>query len=173
MFINPLRAAGWPAHRDTEPAWRGGAPIERDARGFDEEFGCQPGDHDFVALRAAFRATGGIARGADLACTLAQRRRGDIASLARLIVGAEIFSFEWDDTFWVPMFQFVPGALAVKPGPRQVLAELSRVYDGWTLAVWFARPNSWLNGCRPVDRLDADLPTVLAAARADRFIATA
>jgi hypothetical protein len=83
----------------------------------------------------------------------------------------DIFSFEWDDTAWVPMFQFEPLDLSIKPGPRRILSELESVFDGWMLAAWFAQPNSWLQGRRPVDLLDADCTAVSAAARIDRFIA--
>ena len=70
------------------------------------------------------------------------------------------------------MFQFELRDLSVKQGPRKVLAELSPVLDGWALAAWFARPNSWLNDRSPVDTLDSNLAAVLAAARADRFVAS-
>ena len=129
-----------------------------------------PKDRDFVAMHAAYRASGGMARGDDLARLLEDRRRGDFASLARLIVAGEIFSFEWHHSVWVPMFQFELRDLSTKAAPRQVLAELSHGFDGWTLAVWFARPNPCLNGQRPVDLLDSNLPAVLDADRTARFI---
>ena len=128
-------------------------------------------DRDFVVMREVYRATGGTARKDDLARLLADQRRGDFVSLARLSVTGEVFGFEWQHGFWIPMFQFELRDLSVKPGPRQVVAELARVFDGWTLAVWFAHANSWLQGRRPVDLLDSQLPAVLEAARADRFIA--
>ncbi len=132
----------------------------------------EPGDHAFVALRAAYRASGGIVRGDDLARTFWDHQRGDYVSLARLIVAREIFSFRWNESYWIPMFQFERGEPAVKPGLSQVLAELVDVFDGWRLAAWFAQPSAWLNGQRPVDLLDSDLSGVRAAARVDRFIAT-
>jgi hypothetical protein len=128
-------------------------------------------DRDFVAMQWACRPTGGLLRGDDLALLLQDRQRGDYVSLARLIVPGEIFSFEWHDTFWIPLFQFELKSLGLKPGPRQVLGELSAAFDGWSLAVWFANSNSWLNERRPVDLLDTDLASVLRAARADRYIA--
>ena len=130
-----------------------------------------PEDRDFLAMHAAYRASGGLARGDDLARLFEDRRCGDFVSLARLIATGEIFSFDWHRSFWVPMFQFELRDLSIKPAPRQVLAELARAFDGWALAIWFARPNSCLNAHRPVDLLDSNLPAVLGAARTDRFVA--
>ncbi len=129
-------------------------------------------DQEFSAMRSAYQASGGTACGDDLAHLLQDHHCGDFASLARLIVSGAVFGFEWQHTFWIPMFQFELRDLSVKPGPQQVLAELAAEFDGWTLALWFAEPNARLNGRRPVDLLDSNLPAVLDAARADRFIAT-
>lgn len=137
----------------------------------DESIDAVPSDRDFLAMRAAYLATGGTARGDDLARLLEDRRRGDGVSLARLIVAGEVFGFEWHRLFWVPMFQFELRDLSLKPGPRQVLAELASEFDGWTLAIWFSEANCWLNERRPVDVLDSNLAAVLGAARTDRFIA--
>ncbi len=90
----------------------------------------------------------------------------------RLIVSGHVFSFAWHDTYWVPMFQFDPQDLSLRPATRQVLAELANDLDGWSIAGWFAASNPWLSQRRPVDLLDIDLPAVLQAARADRFVAT-
>jgi len=130
-----------------------------------------PKDRDFVAMHAAYRGSGGMARGDDLARLLEDRQRGDFVSLARLIVAGEIFSFEWHHSFWVPMFQFELRDLSTKAAAHQVLAELARAFDGWALALWFTQPNSCLDGQRPVDLLDSNLPAVLGAARTARFIA--
>ena len=69
------------------------------------------------------------------------------------------------------MFQFDLNDLSVRPGLQQVLAELSGEFDDWSLAAWFAEPNSWLDDQRPVDLIATDLRSVVEAARADRFIA--
>jgi Protein of unknown function (DUF2384) len=127
---------------------------------------------EFIAMRAAYQATGGAACGDDLARLLQEHHCGDFVSLARLIVSGGVFGFEWHHTFWIPMFQFDPTDLSVRPGPQKVLAELATEFDGWTLALWFAQPNAWLNDRRPVDMLDTNLAAVVDAARADRFIAT-
>lgn len=129
-------------------------------------------DQEFSAMRSAYQASGGTACGDDLAHLLLERQRGDFASLARLIVAGRVFGFEWQHTFWIPMFQFELRDLSVKPGPQQVMAELATEFDGWTLALWFAQPNAGLNGRRSVDLPDSNLKAVIDAARADRFIAT-
>ncbi|MDH4392544.1 MAG: hypothetical protein QE285_14115 [Aquabacterium sp.] len=129
-----------------------------------------PGDHGFIALCRAYRASGGIARGVDLAHWMAGRGQGNSLHLAALIVSRDAFSFQWCGTFWVPMFQFSPLQPAWGDGARQVLGELGPVLDGWSLAVWFASANSWLSGRRPLDLLATNLPLVLAAARADRYV---
>ena len=130
-----------------------------------------PSEAGFAAMQVAFRASGGLARGDDLVRWLQGHSSGDVASLARLIVTAELFSFEWRDTFWVPMFQFDLDDLSIKCGPRKVLIELATDFDSWNLAAWFAQPNSWLNNTRPVDLLDHNLAAVLRAAHSDRLIA--
>lgn len=137
----------------------------------DESVGGVPSDRDFIAMRTAYRASGGIACGDDLARLLEDHQRGDFISLAKLIVAGDVFGFDRHHTFWVPMFQFELHDLSVKPASRQVLAELGSAFDGWSLATWFVRANCWLNGQRPVDLLDSNRPSVLEAARVDRFIA--
>lgn len=146
-------------------------PPGRQLRNASHAIGDLPDSRGFAALLLAYGATGGTAPGDELARLMQDRRSGDLASLARLIVSGEIFTFEWHDTFWIPMFQFELYDLTVKQGPRKVLAELVGVFDGWALAAWFAQPNSWLKGCRPVDLLESNLSAVFAAARADRFVA--
>lgn len=128
-------------------------------------------DADFAAMRAAYQAKGGFARGDDLARLLEDRGRGDFTRLARLIVGREVFGFEWRHTLWIPMFQFTAD-LTLKPGLKEVLAELASEYDGQRLAAWFVEPNGWLEEARPIDVLDTIPAEVLQAARADRFVAT-
>jgi hypothetical protein len=128
-------------------------------------------DGDFATMRAAYQAKGGFARGDDLARLLEERGRGGIVSLARLIVAGEVFGFEWRHTLWIPMFQFTVD-LGLRPGLKEVLAELASEYDGQRLAAWFVEPNGWLDDARPIDVLDSNPSEVLQAARADRFVAT-
>lgn len=131
-----------------------------------------PGDNGFIALCKAYRASGGVARGTDLAHWMAGRGEGDSRALVVQIVGHQAFSFDWCNSFWVPMFQLSPLQPAWRDGTRQVLAELGTVLDGWQLAAWFVRSNAWLDDQRPLDLLADDAARVLAAARADRFVIT-
>ena len=151
---------------DVWPSTEAMAPVPRDA----VFHPCA--DRQFLAMRDAYRRSGGLARGEDLARLLEDHRRGDFVSLAKLIAAGEVLAFEWRDAHWIPMFQFNLGDLSIKPAPRRVLGELAKTFDGWSLAVWFVEPNSWLSHRRPVDLMEAELSAVLEAARADRFIAT-
>lgn len=131
--------------------------------------GC-PNDQDFVALQACLRATGGLARGDDLALCLGQGQSGGHARMARLMVAGQVFSFAWLDTYWLPMFQFDPVGLGLRAESRAVLRELVEVLDGWSLAVWFVQPNTCLAGRSPLALLRSDLPAVLQAARLQRYV---
>lgn len=135
----------------------------------EQDIPIEPSEGGFVALRDAYRATGGMADGDDLARLLEERQLGRYMSLARLIVLGGVFSVEWRGIYWIPMFQFGLHDLSLKPGPRQVLAELKPALEAWPLAAWFARPNMRLGRQRPVDLLDADLAGVLHAARVERL----
>jgi hypothetical protein len=141
------------------------------APAFVDPIGELPTSRGFAALLAAYRATGGTARGDDLARLLEDHGIGDFIGLARLIAGREVFGFEWRNTLWIPMFQFELRDLSVKPAAQQVLKELGAEFEGWSCAAWFARPNSWLNHRAPVELLATHLAEVLEAARTDRFIA--
>jgi hypothetical protein len=103
-------------------------------------------------------------RGDELARLFKDRIRGDYVSLAKLLSDGRVFGFKWRDVLWIPMFQFDVRDLSVKNGSRLVLAELTAKFSGWTLASWFAQGNSRLEGRRPIDVLDVDLPKVVQAA---------
>jgi len=145
-------------------AWAASLPLPDAGADF------RPGDAGFLALCAAYRGSGGIARGTDVGHWLAGRGEGDSRALAGLIVGSQAFSFDWQGTFWVPMFQFSPVQPAWGPGSRRVLAELAPLLDGWQLAAWFVRGSTWLDGQRPLDLLAGQPDRVLAAARTDRYV---
>ena len=125
----------------------------------------------FDALVEAYKPSGGTARADDLALLLAHVNKGDFVSVAKRIVSRDILSFEWQNHFWVPMFQFNRQDLSVKPEVRRVARELTAVLDNWTLATWFTEPNAWLKDQRPVDMVESCFSDVLHAARADRFVA--
>ena len=126
----------------------------------------------FDAVIGAYKTRGGTARADDLALLLQEKQKGDFVSVAKRIVARDIFSFEWQNHYWVPMFQFNPHDLSVKQEVRRVVHELDGVLDNWTMAQWFAEPNVWLKGQTPVDMVDRQFSEVLNAARSDRFVAT-
>jgi hypothetical protein len=125
----------------------------------------------FAALRLAYSASGGLARGDDIGRLLADHGPGTFISMAKLLEDEEIFGFEWNASLWIPMFQFGLNDLSLKPSPRQVRAALGEEFNGWTVAAWFVEPNVWLARRRPIDLLESELEAVLLAARADRFVA--
>lgn len=125
----------------------------------------------FAALRLAYMAFGGLARGDDLGRVMADHGPSTFISMTKLFADGEIFGFEWKGSTWIPMFQFGPADLSVKPESRRVRAELGEEFDGWTASAWFVEPNRWLAQRRPVDLLDSDVVAVLHAARVDRFVA--
>lgn len=126
----------------------------------------------FDAMIGAFKSSGGTARADDLALLLEEKSKGNFISVARQIVSRDIFSFEWQSHFWVPMFQFDHADMSVRQEVRRVVHELASVLDNWALAQWFTQPNEWLKNRRPVDMVHSHFSYVLDAARADRFVAT-
>jgi hypothetical protein len=137
----------------------------------DEGIDDLPTRRGFSTLLAAYRGSGGTARGDDVARLLENHGLGDFVGLARLIACNDVFGFEWRSTLWIPMFQFDLNDLSVRPSAHRVLAELGDGFDGWGRAAWFAQPNSGLQRRKPVDLMEKELKEVLSAARADRIIA--
>jgi hypothetical protein len=130
-----------------------------------------PSDEGFISMLDKYRATGGIANANELTQRPLIGKNGDINALAKQIFMGEVFSFEWQGKFWIPLFQFNPKELTSRQCVRQVLGELTNVFDGWTMAAWFVQANAWLEHKKPIDLLDCGLSSVLHAARADRYVA--
>ena len=126
-------------------------------------------DREFVAMLKAFRETGGLARGDEVAAQLSQRGTGDVSRLARWLVSRDALGFDWRGELWVPMFQFDLGTMTLRPEATQVASELAAVFDPWALSLWFATPNAWLAERLPAEVLAVDADAVFDAARADRF----
>ena len=126
----------------------------------------------FDNMMGVYQRSGGTATADELSVMMERKQQGNFISVARQIASRDIFSFEWQNHFWIPMFQFNPLDLSIKLEVRKVVYELTDVLDSWTLAEWFTAPNAWLEGGRPVDMVDSNFLTVLGAARADRFVAT-
>jgi hypothetical protein len=141
--------------------------LHRPSSRVDFSDGLNSTDLMFVDMLRAFRRSGGLARKEEILQRLTASG-GLLASDAR---EDTLLCFEWNSRLWMPRFQFSTDGLGVLPGPARVIEELSAVFDGWKTAVWFALPNLWLGGGRPVDLLDRAPCDVLGAARADRSIA--
>ena len=144
---------------------------ERNVRVVVDAIGSVPTSAGVTVLMSAFRATGGVVRGNELAMMFEDLKMGNLASLGRAMVSGEICSFQWRSAFWIPMFQFDLDNLAFKPGPRKIMQELSGVFNDWMLTAWFVQPNSWLTGRKPVDLIASNFSAVFEAARADRYVA--
>lgn len=128
-------------------------------------------DIEFVELSNAYRPTGGLLRGDMLAEQVARRDREYYLRLARKIASREMLSFRWDESIWLPAFQFAwPATLEVRGEVGAVLNELVGVMEGWDVAQWFVVPNLWLGGALPLACIEAHADDVRDAARADRFI---
>ena len=137
----------------------------------DQSITSYPSDEGFISMLEHYRSSGGIANGTELAQRKNQCKDSNLAALAKVIVSGEVFSFEWHGNFWIPLFQFNSKDLTTRHCVAQVLRELSTVFDGWALAVWFVQANAWIENKKPIDLLDSDLSQVLHAARADRYVA--
>lgn len=123
-------------------------------------------DAHFIALLNAYRATGGLATGPEIA---ARQPSTGLSTLGRAITARTVISLDWGGQRWLPLFQFEPGDLAVRLPVRALIAELSDVLDDWELADWFVEPNDWLRGAAPLQCVDADFDRVYDTARALRF----
>lgn len=132
--------------------------------------GTVPTDHDFMALHIAYRRLGGLARVHELSRVWAADGEVHRGRLEALIDGGRAFAFHWHDGAWLPRFQLDRAAHDTQPAVVRVLEEFGAAWDGWELASWFVEPNAWLDDQAPADRLAEDLPRVLEAARADRFV---
>lgn len=130
-------------------------------------------DLAFSALRAAFRASGGLVCNEDLERLLADYHLDETAlPLAQGLQSGALFAVPWGQRLWLPMFQLDLTDMRYRYDARQVRLELPDELDAWQVAAWFARPNGWLNDARPVEQMARNLPAVLNAARADRYVAS-
>lgn len=123
-------------------------------------------DTDFLALLAAYRPIGGIAREGEIAT---RSVGGGPLQLARQITERSVLSFEWHDENWLPVFQFEPATPTVKPAIQILVNELSGALDGWELARWFVQPNTWLDEVAPLPVLHSQFSRVHDVARALRY----
>ena len=91
--------------------------------------------------------------------------------VARWIVSRSVVTVMGPSGWMLPMFQFDQATATPKPSMAPVLAVLRGVFDEAELALWFVSSNDWLKGDRPAMVMHKNLPGVLHAARADRYLA--
>ena len=137
------------------------SPLRRQSRGRRSTR-----DAEFVSLLEAYRASGGLATGAEIA---ARRPQDGLSQLARAIATREALALEWSGQRWLPYFQFKAGDITVREPVRTLCDELTAVLDDWALVRWFAEPNILLNGALPLVVLNTDLQRAHNAARELRF----
>ena len=123
-------------------------------------------DVHFLELLAAYRASGGLATGHEIAV---RRPLTGPSELARAIASRELISLDWSGQRWLPVFQFERGDLAVWKPVRVLVDELSVVLDDWEIAGWFVEPHPWLSCATPLQIMGSDFARVHDAARALRF----
>lgn len=93
------------------------------------------------------------------------------ALVARWIVSRSVVTVMGPRGWMLPMFQFDPATATPKASMAPLLAVLRGVFDEAELALWFVSSNDWLKGERPAMVMHKNLPGVLNAARADRYLA--
>ncbi len=118
-----------------------------------------------------YRHSGGLARKQEVVSRFEAQGGPGLATVDQWIAQRDVICFDWKDDAWMPWFQFNRFELAPHRQLRPVFAELKPAFDAWEMGSWFVRPNGWLAGRIPVDILMSNLPAVLDAARADRYIA--
>lgn len=129
-------------------------------------------------MLGSYRGNGGLARAEHVLSSLSRRGVADLSSMARWIVECRVISFDWQSEIWLPLFQFDPVDMSLRPEVAPLIAEWDGLLDARELAQWFARPNGWLGELSPAEVIaahagrflrDDDFAELLNAARADRF----
>lgn len=130
-------------------------------------------DEQFLAMLGAFRLSGGLARGHEMASLLDRRSGEHIGTLARWVVEGEVIHFDWRQETWFPLFQFGGSNMVIRSGVGAVLDELRDVLDPWEIGQWFACPCASLGGRTPADAMALNPDGVLQAARCGRYVVDA
>jgi hypothetical protein len=102
----------------------------------------------------------------DVATAFGSRARNRAATASRLVRSGQVVFIDHGGRRLFPAFQFDLQAGRVRPELARVVEVLAqRHVRGWAALVWLTRPNGWLGGARPVDRLTEEPEKVEAAAR--------
>lgn len=129
------------------------------------------GDHPNACRLPHFQSSGGAVTGDEIADRLRQVISQPVSLLARWTVDRQVLTFSCCSGLKFPVFQFDFVRGCVRSGVVRAMAELSGALIDDEVARWFVQPNGWLRGATPADSLVCCAPAVLAAARADRFLA--
>lgn len=127
-------------------------------------------DEQYLDMSRFYRRQGGLASADEVTWRMARHWDQPISVLDGWIVRREVVNIVWRFRTLVPMFQFTPGDMRIRPVVGSLLAELRGVFDDWEIADWLMQPNAWLQDERPLNLLAVDGAAVVGAARADRFI---
>ncbi|HXD06942.1 MAG TPA: hypothetical protein VN680_12885 [Burkholderiaceae bacterium] len=128
-------------------------------------------DQQLATMTRVYARHGGLFSSDTVARLMRQSTEQPISRLAHWMVERTVVQIGWRAQTLLPLFQFVPHEMTLRPQVAQIVRELSDAYDDWDVAWWFANSNVFLDGALPVDVLERDAQAVLNAARADRFIA--
>jgi hypothetical protein len=140
-----------------------------------------PSSFYWLSTCAAFADSGGMVSGDGLAQRLfdsassaggAGGLQGATALVARWIASRSVVTVMGPHGWMLPLFQFDQATATPKPSMAPVLAVLRGVFSDAELALWFVSSNDWLKGDQPAMVMHKNLPGVLHAARADRYVAT-
>jgi len=127
-------------------------------------------DADQSTMRSAFERAGGVLSSHALEQALRRHVDQPLSTLGKWIVKREVVIFHSEQQSMLPLFQFRPHDMSLRPEIAHIVSELVGVFDDDDLALWFTTPNCWLGDALPIDVLDDDAERVIEAARADRFI---
>ncbi|HXD07173.1 MAG TPA: hypothetical protein VN680_14045 [Burkholderiaceae bacterium] len=166
MITTELRNPESPFHPATQPQGRPRTAPSSHASAFR-----RIEDRELLQMREVYARHGGLWSGDDIARAMRHRATQPLSVIAKWIVEREVVHLSRHSFILLPMFQFDPMELKLRPGVREVLLELRDALDDWELCAWFAQPSTWLDGAAPVDRLASHAQAVVQAARADRFVA--
>lgn len=154
---------------ETRAAWTAWPPSPRQLVAGSGAPPHRSGHH--AGCAADFSTSGGVATGTVVAERLRAKVSQPVSALARWIVDRRVVAMACGPALLLPLFQFDFATGCVRSGVAPTLAELAGVMDDGEVACWFAQPNAWLHGAAPAQILSSDAGAVLAAARADRFVA--
>jgi hypothetical protein len=121
-----------------------------------------------AAARDAFIAEcGGLLTSAQVAELAGSGARNASQLAWRLKEEGRIFSVEHRSQTFYPALQFDPQTEKPREVIGELIAVLAPLYSGWSLALWFAAANDWLDGAPPYDVLADRATDVLDAASAE------